>query len=90
MKIKNLSGTADCKLPNGCNSWKDFYIKRRRSWPSQCGCIYCNESAEVGAHVKKVDSSDNSWQIIPLCTYHNNQFGKELDVVGDWLEPIYK
>lgn len=90
MKVKNLNGTADRTPPYGCSSWKEFYVRRRGFWPSSCSCMTCNQSAIVGAHVKKVDSYDNSWHIIPLCSYHNNQFGKELDVVGNWLEPIYK
>ncbi len=90
MRVKNLNGTSDYKLPTGCTSWKDFYIKRKGFWPSSCGCLNCSNTADVGAHVKKVNSSDNSWYIIPLCSHHNNQFGEELDVVGSWLEPIYK
>lgn len=89
MRVKNLNGTTD-HVPAGFSSSKDFYISRRLHWPSSCACLHCNNQADVGAHVKKVDSYDNSWYIVPLCYYHNNQFGKELDVVGDWLEPINK
>ena len=90
MRVKNLNGTADRNPPSGYNSWKDFYISRRGRWPSTCACLYCRESADVGAHVKKVGSADNSWYIAPLCYRHNNQFGEELEVVGEWLEPLYK
>lgn len=90
MKVKNLRGTTDNDHPAGYTSCKEFYVVRRGYWPKECGCITCRQKAMVGAHVKKVGSTDNSWYIIPLCSYHNNQFGKELDVVGDWLEPIIK
>lgn len=90
MRVKNLNGTSDCKLPTGCSSWKDFYIKRKGFWPSSCGCLFCNDPADVGAHVKKMNSYDNSWYIIPLCKFHNNQFEEELDVVDNWLERINK
>lgn len=89
MKVKNLNNTADRTPPSGYTSWKDYYSSKRH-WPTQCACLNCKTSAEVGAHVKKVGTTDNSWYIIPLCKYHNNQFGEELDVVGDWLEPINK
>lgn len=49
-----------------------------------------SKKADVGAHVKKVGTYDNSWYIVPLCYYHNNQFGEELDVVDSFLEPINK
>ena len=90
MRVKNLRTGGDRLPPTGYISWKEFYISRKGFWPSSCACLYCKSSPDVGAHVKKVDSDDNAWYIVPLCYYHNNQFGKELDVVGDWLEPINK
>lgn len=90
MKVKNLNGTSDAKLPSGCESWKDFYSQRRGIWPTSCACLFCSNTATVGAHVKKVGANDDSWYIVPLCHYHNNQFGQELEVVGNWLEPIRK
>ena len=89
-RVKNLEHTADRNPPKGFVSFKEFYSYRRSFWPAQCACLGCNRSAEVGGHVKKVESYDNSWYIIPLCYYHNNQFGQELEVVGDWLEPLNK
>ena len=89
-RVKNLEHTADRNPPKGFTSFKEFYSYRRSFWPTQCACLGCNKSADVGGHVKKVGLYDNSWYIIPLCYYHNNQFGQELEVVGDWLEPLYK
>lgn len=90
MKVKNLNGTSDNNHPAGYVSCKEFYLARRRFWPSTCACFGCTSPAEVGAHVKKIGSYDGSWYIVPLCKYHNNQFGEELDVFGDWLEPLHK
>lgn len=88
MRVKNLNHTADRNPPSGYSSCKEFYTARRGRWPSLCACYGCQRSADVGAHVKKVGSIDNSWYIVPLCYYHNNQFGEEIDVMGDWLEPL--
>ena len=89
-KVKNLEHPADRTPPSGFVSFKEFWTYRRSRWPAVCACFNCNNAAEVGAHVKKAGTSDNSWYIVPLCKYHNNQFGQELEVIGDWLEPLYK
>ena len=88
MRVKNLNGTSDDYPPSGYSSWKAFYVGRTGRWPSSCGCVDCSRTADVGGHVKKAGSYDFRHYIIPLCYYHNNQFGQELEVVGDWLEPI--
>lgn len=88
IRVKNLENTADRKPADGSATFKEFY-ERRRGWPNLCSCISCRQKAEVGAHVKKVDSYDNKWYIVPLCRNHNNQFGEEIDVVENSLEPLY-
>ena len=90
MKVKNLNHTTDRTPPNGYVSFKELFVARKGFWPRECACLGCRQSADVGAHVKKVGTYDYSWYIVPLCRYHNNQFGKELDVVDEWLEPINK
>ena len=87
MKVKNLNGTSDI-TPSGFNSWKEFYTHKHGYWPSVCSCLGCSRNANVGAHVKKVGSYDERWYIAPLCYYHNNQFGEELEVVDCYLEPV--
>ena len=32
-----------------------------------CSCSDCIKSTTVGAHMQKVNSSDKSWYIVPLC-----------------------
>ena len=90
MLVKNLEHTADRNPPSGFTSFKEFYTYRKSFWPSKCCCLGCSNAAEVGAHVKKAGTYDFRWYIVPLCRYHNNQFGQELEDVGSYLEPLYK
>ena len=88
VRVKNLNGTADRRPPTGYVSWKDFWKAKKGYWPSKCAVYGCTDTADVGAHVKKVNSVDNSWYIVPVCSYHNNQFGKELTVDDSMLVPL--
>lgn len=66
IKVINLHGTTGRK-PKNYETWKDFWISKKGYWPSYCSASGCWQVAEVGAHVKKVDSLDNRWYIVPLC-----------------------
>ena len=88
MKVENLENTADRTPPQGYSSFKSFYVAKKGFWPPECSCFGCNEKPDVGAHVKKVGTYDNKWYIAPLCYYHNNQFGEEIEVCEGWLLPI--
>ncbi len=81
MKIRNINGTSDntCK----CGSWLDHWKKfSGLSISIYCPVLSCYEKTEVGAHVQKDNSTDNSWYIVPLCKSHNAEKGKSLEV-GD-------
>lgn len=72
-KVKNLHGTSD-RVPNGYASWLDFWEAKSGQKATNClrvGCGVTGRSKLVGAHVKKVGSSDNSWYIVPLCQADN-------------------
>jgi hypothetical protein len=71
LKIKNINGTAE-RIPQGYSSWHDFWEKKtgRRA------------SHDVGGHVKKVDSSDNSWYIADL-TYAQNKLTVPYEYTGE-------
>ena len=84
-KYKNLHGTSDRNPPNGYISWKEYVIGKLGYWPSTCSCIGCNSVPTVGAHVIKVDSYDRRWYIAPLCSYHNNQFGEQLNLYDNYV-----
>ena len=70
MKVTNINGTSDnsCR----CDSWLDHWEKFGGGLLfNQCAVEGCFYNAQVGAHVKKHNSSDNNWYIIPLCNRHN-------------------
>lgn len=62
MLIKNINGTSE-RLPCGYSSWQDF-------WEKKTGL---KAKGDVGGHVKKVDSSDNSWYIADITYAQNNK-----------------
>ena len=68
MTYKNLNGTGNRSCPSGYSSWLNYYMSQNglRVTP-RCGHKGCANLADVGAHVKKVGSVDNSWYIIPSC-----------------------
>ena len=70
VEVKNLSGTGSehYNNPHGYSSWKEFWIaKSGMTWPNKCSASCCHQMPVVGAHVKKVNSFDSSWYIVPLC-----------------------
>lgn len=79
MKWKNINGTADRKVPSGYKSWLDFYEQKSGKSAKICNVKYCTNTATDGEHVKKVNSSDNSWYIVPLCREHNHD-GDEFEL----------
>ena len=87
VKVKNLHGTAT-RTPNGYSSWKDYWAAQKGYWPSTCAAYGCNGKAEVGAHVKKVNSYDNKWYIVPACKEHNNDRDCEYFVDESMLVPV--
>ena len=73
IKVKNLNGTAG-RVPYGYDSWLHFWESKtgqRAYGCSRVGCSVTGRSNLVGAHVKKADSSDNRWYIVPLCQGDN-------------------
>ena len=80
MKVHNVNGTSasTCK----CGSWLDHWKKfNGQSLPTYCSEKTCLKKPEVGAHVQKDNANDKSWYIVPLCTEHNRQTGKSLELV---------
>lgn len=61
MLIQNINGTSK-RLPDGYSSWIKF-------WEAKTG-----ESVQgkVGGHVKKTNSSDNSWYIAAITSAQNS------------------
>ncbi|GMO12043.1 MAG: hypothetical protein Ta2D_13980 [Rickettsiales bacterium] len=84
IKVKNLKGTSDNNAPSG--SWiKDW---ERVSGKKATKCSYCGSISNlVGAHIKKVDSIDNDWYIVPFCS-SCNQTEKEFLVDSSLLVSV--
>ena len=61
MLIQNINGTSQ-RLPKGYSSWIDF-------WEAKTGESAVNK---VGGHVKKTNSSDNSWYIAAITHTQNS------------------
>jgi hypothetical protein len=86
MKVKNINGTSDnaCK----CGSWLDHWKKfSGQTLPAYCPELTCTHKPDVGAHVQKDSSTDNSWYIVPLCNTHNGKKGESL-TVGDTINLV--
>ena len=60
MLIKNINGTAE-RLPSGYKSWQDY-------WEKKTGL---KAKHDVGGHVKKANSTDNSWYIADITHAQN-------------------
>lgn len=61
MLVKNINGTGK-RLPDGYSSWIKF-------WEAKTGQTAKNG---IGGHVKKADSTDNSWYIADITSAQNS------------------
>lgn len=76
IKVKNVNGSSRFKSPAGYDTWLDYWEDKSRKTASRCSATDCHKSGRsnlVGAHVKKVNSYDQSWYIVPLCRDCNNR-----------------
>jgi hypothetical protein len=74
LKIKNINGTAE-RIPQGYRSWQDF-------WERNTGK---RARYDVGGHVKKVNSYDNSWYIADI-TSVQNKLTEPYEYTGDLVK----
>ena len=88
MKYKNIDGTGGRKCPSGFSSWLEYYMKSNGlTTTPTCSRKGCACNATLGAHVKKVGSTDNSWYIVPLCDACN---GLSVDFeINSTVNPIH-
>ncbi len=79
MKAKKNNGTGENIC--ACGSWLDHWKKYgSQALPRYCTEAKCMHAPEVGAHIQKDGSSDNGWYIVPLCSAHNAEKGRSLNV----------
>ncbi len=81
MRVKNLhSGDT------GGKGWLERWIQYKGiGHVPSCSNLKCRNNAEHGGHVKKVNSEDNRWYIVPLCAKCNETKDLEFDVRADDL-----
>lgn len=70
VNVKNLRGTSDNTAPNG--SWIKYW-ESQRPYNTNKKCRACDNQYTLGAHVIKVNSYDQRWYIVPLCSSCNQQ-----------------
>ncbi len=73
--------------PFGYSSWIDYWEKKTGQKAGKCHYCGCNNAANDGGHVQLKNHSNDAWYIVPLCHYHNCQFGKDFYVTGP-LVPV--
>jgi hypothetical protein len=86
MEVKNINGTVQntCKCGSWLEHWENF---SGQSLPIYCSDSLCTQKPEVGAHVQKANSADDSWYIVPLCKAHNGKTGESLTIM-DFIELV--
>jgi hypothetical protein len=82
MKVKNVVGSSRWPAPSGYSSWLDYWEKKSGKRVSICGVVGCSNTDLVGAHVKKVNSTDEKYYITPICR-SCNQRTDEFDVIWE-------
>ncbi len=87
MIVKNILEATDDKC-TCCDSWIAHWVNITHSAASKCSITNCKGTEGlVGAHVRKVGSSDSDSYIIPLCSNHN-QSDKNFEIGSTKLIPI--
>lgn len=69
-RVKNVNGTSRFGCPAGYSSWLEYWESKSGIIASRCSATDCHQPGRnnlVGAHVIKVDGSDRSIYIVPLC-----------------------
>ena len=82
MKVINLQEEPHSPTCS-CNSWLEHWEKNSVKKAGICSALNCSKNAEVGGHVQKINVSDDSWYIIPICKSCNGKLGEEYEVKTD-------
>jgi hypothetical protein len=70
MKVEQISYHKDETC--ACGSWLDHWYKFSDVEIHHCQASQCEEPVFCGAHVRKADSHDRNWYIVPLCETHSH------------------
>ena len=79
MKLKIISAPADPSC--SCPSWLDHWENTTRWKANICSELYCRSYATVGTPVQKIDGSDASRYVVPLCNLHDSMKGRVIEVI---------
>ncbi|MGL5261927.1 MAG: hypothetical protein ACRC9P_06040 [Bacteroides sp.] len=73
MKVQNIHGPENYNYPEGCKSWLDYWVKKKKKIQLVVNCPACNTTTRQekveAAHVQKVKGKDNKEYIVPVCEY---------------------
>ena len=103
-KVKNAPDTGGLEPQDytDFSSWIDFWESKKKVWrlhlqsivhPRKYRCSKCGEEYTWdefnGAHVIKVDSTDKTLYIYPICEHCNKERGEEpFDIIDSLLVPM--
>lgn len=73
MYVKNVAGSSRFEKPKGYSSWLAYWEAQTGKEAYYCSADNCYGTDLVGAHVQKAYGNDNSWYIVPLCSYCNKR-----------------
>lgn len=73
MLVKNIIGSSRFPAPKGYSTWLDYWEHQTGKKVSICGVFGCSKTDLVGAHVQKVNGTDKSWYITPICRSCNQR-----------------
>ncbi len=70
VEVRNMQNTSNDE-PMWDDSWKEYWERITKRTFGKCARTGCNEQAEVGGHVEKVNKPGTAY-IVPLCKGCNN------------------
>lgn len=69
IKVKNKNGSPIKKLPNGFNSWLEYWEYKKVRDVDNCSIRFCVNHANTGEYVSNANAKSEKY-IIPICNSH--------------------
>lgn len=80
--VRNKKQVSNRVLPEGYNSWLEYYEVESKNKSPQCSNLICFDKAKVGAHVDVVGEKGD--HITPFCKSCST-VESDIDVVKNWV-----
>jgi hypothetical protein len=79
MRVKNINGASDrnCRLGSWLLHWAYF---SQRPLPPCCSARNCISRPAAGALVQLDVDGDETWYVVPLCSWHNAHCDGTMDL----------